>query len=112
MHKIYIELSQFVDSKTGKLKNSLDLVYRDCPVCQCEKYSVSFYKYGFPHLVCDRCSMLYVSPILSEKTLNQFYQDSIICDGAFEVIKSETQRKFDVPKFSEGIESLQNIIMA
>jgi len=56
--------------------------------------------------------MLYVSPILSEKTLNQFYQDSIICDGAFEVIKSETQRKFDVPKFSEGIESLQNIIMA
>ena len=106
MHKVDIELSQFVESKTGNLRDDLNLVYRNCPVCQSKGYVTSFYKYGFPHLVCKNCSMLYVSPILSEATLNEFYKDSVICNGAYEVVNSDTQREFDSPKFIEGINTI------
>jgi len=63
-------------------------------------------KYGFPHLICEKCGMMYVSPILAEQELEAFYHNSKVYDDLIKVMLKKSQRNFDRAKFENGIRLL------
>ena len=58
------------------LKENSSFVDIDCPVCLNKEGSeISFYKYGFKHLICNTCDTLYVSPRPTEDKLFDYYNN-------------------------------------
>jgi hypothetical protein len=54
---------RFLDKKTGKFLGR-HTKHRPCPVCDANKPLKVFDKSGSTYVVCAKCSMVYVNPVL------------------------------------------------
>lgn len=58
--------NQWTDKKTGIIADKF-AEKRKCPLCANSDSETLFIKYGFPHLKCKICGLVYVNPILDKK---------------------------------------------
>jgi SAM-dependent methyltransferase len=77
---------------------------RDCPVCQSPPGPGLFVKDGFRHVRCPDCGLIYVSLILREDILAQYWREEITW---MSVLRSEPQLQMDALKFTYGLELCQ-----
>lgn len=64
--------SQFTDPVTGLYRAEF-LEERVCPVCGFEKYRDLFIRGGGRYVACQRCGMVYLNPVFTDKALADFY---------------------------------------
>lgn len=64
--------SQFLDSATGLCKAEF-LEERACPVCGFEKYCLLFIRGGGRYAACQRCGMVFLNPVFTDRALADFY---------------------------------------
>lgn len=103
------EMQKYVDPKTNLVYKDLT-EHRNCINCGTDDYRIAFIKGGNPYCICNNCSLMYVTPILNSSKLTNTYRDSNSHDNWFEVLISEDQRKFDEPKFLNGLEACKKIL--
>lgn len=63
---------------------------RDCPLCGANDYETIFVKYGFPHVRCNKCGLVYVKVILNESEYTKFFSAE---DSWESVLETEDQIK-------------------
>jgi 2-polyprenyl-3-methyl-5-hydroxy-6-metoxy-1,4-benzoquinol methylase len=64
--------SDWILSETSQL-DPLRIQDRNCPLCKTNDHEELFTKSGFPHVVCKQCSLVYVTPILTEEESQKLY---------------------------------------
>jgi len=104
-HNIRIkeEKKQFVDDKTGRIKEGI-YTSRSCPVCSTNNAKEIFVKDGFPYLKCVKCEMIYVSKIIKEEYINSFYKNE---DSFVQVALTEIEQKMLEGKFAYGLDRIE-----
>lgn len=106
LERVDEEYSRFMDPRTGGLREDIETIHRDCPACDSKNANLVFVKHGFQHYLCADCGMIYVSPMLADEELDKVYTDSHIYRSVLKVMDTDLQKKFDKPKFIEGIRKL------
>jgi 2-polyprenyl-3-methyl-5-hydroxy-6-metoxy-1,4-benzoquinol methylase len=101
----------FENPETGLLKEELSCE-RNCPICDenPEASRVIFIKDGFHYRKCSRCSVVFVSPIIKEKILEEMYRKSDYARSWMKVLINPVEQKFNQPKFERGINDIENIL--
>lgn len=92
-----------IDPATGRVRTELTRG-RVCPLCGWSVATELFVKGGFPHVRCDACRMVYVSPAMREERLHSIYQDE---DSYTRVLVNETQRVMDRKRFEYGLDIIE-----
>ncbi|MDR1086459.1 MAG: methyltransferase domain-containing protein [Deltaproteobacteria bacterium] len=92
--------AKYIDPSTGLIQ--LDKVRaRNCPVCGSPPGPGLFVKDGFRHVRCPACGLVYVSLILREDILIQYWREEM----AWRIIlKSQPQLDMDILKFGYGLD--------
>ena len=93
----------FLEEETGRLRPELTQS-RSCPSCGGTEHRVLFVKNGFPHVQCETCEIVYVTPILREEALSEFYEEE---SSWTEVLFSAEQVDLDQKKFQYGLDLIQ-----
>jgi 2-polyprenyl-3-methyl-5-hydroxy-6-metoxy-1,4-benzoquinol methylase len=92
--------SKYIDPSTGLIQ--MDMVRaRNCPVCGAPPGPGLFVKDGFRHVRCEVCDLIYVSLILREDILIQYWREEMAWKS---VLKSQPQLDMDILKFGYGID--------
>ncbi|MDR2422827.1 MAG: class I SAM-dependent methyltransferase [Deltaproteobacteria bacterium] len=92
--------AKFIDPATGLIQ--LDMTRaRNCPICDAPPGPAIFVKDGFRHVRCKACDLIYVSLILREDILIQYWREEIAWKT---VLKSKPQLDMDVLKFGYGLD--------
>ena len=94
----------FVDIASGQLRPGLTQP-RSCPACEGRENIEIFVKDGFPHVRCQHCEMVYVTPMPSEEALLKFYEEE---SSWTEVLFSTEQVDLDKKKFAYGLQLIQH----
>ncbi|MFC1828292.1 class I SAM-dependent methyltransferase [Thermodesulfobacteriota bacterium] len=98
-----------IDPETGLVYE--DLVYdRSCPLCETDDPGVVFIKKGFQYVQCNGCSMLYTNPALKEDKYQEMYEVSQHTDEFIDILKSESQRKYDENKYNYGLDIVEGLL--
>lgn len=84
-----------LDPDTCQLRSEL-VIPRECPLCNETNGELLFVKEGFPHIRCDSCEMVYVSPILKTDSLKMLYINEDTYTG---VLENDLQIHMDTLKF-------------
>jgi 2-polyprenyl-3-methyl-5-hydroxy-6-metoxy-1,4-benzoquinol methylase len=70
---------------------------RACPVCDSEDHNAKlFNKNGASHVKCQACGMVFVTPVLKESFLIEFYQNN---NSWLNVLGNQYQRELDKKKY-------------
>lgn len=88
-----------VDRQTGIIKAELARE-RPCPVCANSSFELLFIKAGFPHGRCQNCGLIYVSPVLTDQAIRDYYQQEV---SWVQVLQSGTQIELDRRKYQYGL---------
>ncbi|MDR0547849.1 MAG: class I SAM-dependent methyltransferase [Deltaproteobacteria bacterium] len=92
--------AKFIDPATGLIQ--LDMTRaRNCPICGSPPGPALFVKDGFRHVRCPDCDLIYVSLILREDILIQFWREEFAWRT---VLKSKPQLDMDILKFGYGLD--------
>jgi 2-polyprenyl-3-methyl-5-hydroxy-6-metoxy-1,4-benzoquinol methylase len=92
--------AKFIDPATGLIQ--LDMLRpRGCPICGSPPGKGLFVKEGFRHVRCDYCDLIYVSLILREDLLIQYWREEFAWKS---VLKSQPQLDMDILKFGYGLD--------
>jgi len=89
-----------VDKNTGLIRADL-LQARHCPICQTPPSQGLFIKDGFRHVKCQICGLIYVSLILREDILDQYWRDE---EAWSAVLDSRPQMEIDRLKYQYGLD--------
>jgi len=81
--------AQWADPATGILRKEFS-EKRNCPLCGDDDFEVVFVKAGFPHVKCNVCELVYVTPILNKKEYEKLWSAE---DSWETVLESEPQIK-------------------
>ena len=98
--------SFFLDPSTGLLKAEMKK-NRSCAVCQSNESREIFVKDGFVHRRCIECRFVYVSPIVKEKYLEDYYKQE---HSWAAVLESEVQQELDRKKFGYGLQLIEGLL--
>ncbi|MDR1165443.1 MAG: class I SAM-dependent methyltransferase [Deltaproteobacteria bacterium] len=89
-----------IDPDTGLIRP--DMVRpRNCPVCDEAPGPGLFVKDGFRHVRCPSCGLIYVSLILREDVMIQYWREEIAWTS---VLRSSPQMEMDRIKFGYGLD--------
>lgn len=66
------ELARLIDSKTGKVRDSL-LERTPCPLCRSSSHTPLFVKNGLDFVRCEPCGFVYVNPRLKQALIEEGY---------------------------------------
>ncbi|MDR2140600.1 MAG: class I SAM-dependent methyltransferase [Deltaproteobacteria bacterium] len=92
--------AKFIDPTTGLIR--LDMTRaRNCPVCGAPPGPGLFVKDGFRHVRCQECELIYVSLILREDILIQYWREEMAWKN---ILKSQPQLDMDILKFGYGLD--------
>jgi SAM-dependent methyltransferase len=105
VNKLLKEMNRPWVDETGALRPEA-VTEQPCPVCSSAADRVAFVKDAFPHKVCAECGMMYVSPILRPNASEVTFRGSESTDKWVDVLLNENQRRFDRPKFEQGLDLL------
>ena len=89
-----------LDQATGLIQANL-MQARRCPVCETPPECGLFVKDGFRHVKCRTCGLIYVSLILREDILEQYWRDEKAWAA---VLDSQPQREIDRLKYQYGLD--------
>lgn len=89
-----------VDPETGLIRADLTRARR-CPVCEAPPERGLFVKDGFRHVQCPNCRMIYVSLILREDVMDQYWREEL---AWMAVLNSSPQMELDRLKYRYGLE--------
>jgi len=81
--------NQWTNPKTGIIHDRY-AEYRNCPLCEANEFETLFIKYGFPHVKCNRCGLVYVNPILNK---NEYAKLTRVKDSWEDVLETEDKVK-------------------
>lgn len=97
-----------MDSQTGFVREEL-VEDRDCPGCsaRADAARVIFVKDGFRYRKCERCTLVYVSPMLTAESIANMYRNSAYASGWMNVLLNPTEQEFNRPKFERGIDQIE-----
>ena len=94
-----------------KIKKKFEIVIRKksnqklrrCQICASKKNNLLFIKDGFRHVICNKCSFIFVNPIL-KKTIshNHFFDEN----SYNKVLKNKINLDLDKKKFLYGLQNL------
>jgi len=89
-----------IDQTTGLIR--ADLVQaRKCPICQTPPGHGLFIKDGFRHVKCQNCGLIYVSLILREDIMEQYWRDEKAWSA---VLDTRAQIEMDNLKYQYGLD--------
>lgn len=94
----------FVDSITGRLKEGY-AQKRPCPLCGFPEFEHLFVKDAFDHVKCNRCSFVFVSPVLTDDAYVRFYENDDRWTG---VMLNEEERRINRMVYSYALRFLEN----
>lgn len=103
------EYDRLLDPGTGLVRAELT-EHRNCPLCGADDYSTIFIKWGFPHVRCHHCTMIYVTPILRSEVQDAEHWSSPFNATWMSVLLSEPQRRFDAAKFAYGLDLIEGVV--
>ena len=89
-----------IDKNTGLIQAGM-LQVRRCPICQSPPGQGLFIKDGFRHVRCQNCGLVYVSLILREDILEQFWRDETAWSA---VLGTQPQVEIDRLKYQYGLD--------
>lgn len=93
------EVAKFLDEdKNVKAEFS---VHIDCPLCGANSYKMLFKKRGFTFVACDKCSLVYINPVLEENKLWEFYNSEALDYMQNVILKntsSQRKQKIHIPR--------------
>ena len=89
-----------IDKTTELIRTEL-LQARSCPICRTPPSQGLFIKDGFRHVKCLTCGLIYVSLILREDILDQYWRDEKAWSA---VLDSQPQMEFDRLKYQYGLD--------
>lgn len=98
----------FVDKNKLDLKKNL-VQKRKCPNCKSKLNFILFTKDYFKYRKCERCSLIYVSPILKEKEIIKLYKDSLYSNAWGKILSNKTEYKFNQNKFDNILRDVKKI---
>jgi len=101
-------VKELLMDNNGKLKKDI-LEHTTCPVCEADNYEELFQRWGFTYVRCNKCSMMYVNPMLNEEMVDFEYETGYEEDWVH-MLLNPTQREFDNPKFFNGIKTIEKVI--
>lgn len=101
------EVENTIDPKTGLVREEI-LETRDCPLCGSppELSRTLWVKEGLPYRMCSPCSMVYISPCLSEKYTKIYYECSASSAQWLDVLKA--QEDLDRQKYREMLAGISS----
>jgi 2-polyprenyl-3-methyl-5-hydroxy-6-metoxy-1,4-benzoquinol methylase len=100
---------ELCDPATGKVREDLTRP-RVCPLCRCDEGRIVFYKNGFPHTVCNRCGLLYVSVVLRDEVLQNRLTRGPMAESWIDVLLTDAQRRMDTEKFQMGLDVIETLV--
>ncbi|UQZ89198.1 hypothetical protein C4J81_08300 [Deltaproteobacteria bacterium Smac51] len=89
-----------IDRETGLIRSDL-VRARRCPVCDEPPAQGLFVKDGFRHVRCHKCGLIYVSLILREDVIDQYWREEMAWVG---VLNSTPQQELDRLKYQYGLD--------
>ncbi len=89
------EINAMINPQTGLIDANYTLS-RACPVCNSTQADFIFNKYGFTHVRCRHCSLVYVEPVLSEENLIKMYQSTHSLDLYATLLTNESKKRRDL----------------
>ncbi|MDR1395528.1 MAG: class I SAM-dependent methyltransferase, partial [Deltaproteobacteria bacterium] len=92
--------ASYIDPATGLLQTD-KVRSRNCPVCGSPPGPGLFVKDGFRHVRCQECGLIYVSLILREDILIQYWREELAWKS---ILKSQPQLDMDILKFGYGLD--------
>lgn len=103
------ELLELVDPGTGIV--SLEYAeYINCPLCNANEPETLFTVKGYPHVMCQRCSMVYVNPQVNQEKLTSLYlKQSKANDMWIDVLLSDAEKNTNFALFDEYITTLEKL---
>jgi 2-polyprenyl-3-methyl-5-hydroxy-6-metoxy-1,4-benzoquinol methylase len=89
-----------IDQATGLIRDDLTQARR-CPLCKAPPGRGLFVKDGFRHVKCPECGLIYVSLILREDILEQYWREERAWSA---VLDSPPQMEMDRLKYQYGLD--------
>jgi len=81
---------------------------RGCPVCDSEDHSAKlFNKNGANHVKCQECGMVFVTPVLRESYLMEYYQNN---NSWLQVLGNEYQWELDKKKYKYALNLIKGFV--
>ena len=94
-HKKYLNKKGFNKSKY--------LEKRNCPICKNKKYRYLFKKRGGIYVCCKNCSMVYLNPVFTDKSLILYYKN--LHDSQSVITKNE--KRFYTKIYTKGLNAIE-----
>lgn len=96
---------QFLDPQTG-LFNIQFTETRNCPVCSSNINIRLFSKSGGVYVLCDKCSLIFLNPVLKDSYLKQYYENNHTVQGEMVDLDMEFYSKI----YRSGLDKISNIL--
>jgi 2-polyprenyl-3-methyl-5-hydroxy-6-metoxy-1,4-benzoquinol methylase len=100
---------ELCDPSTGRVRQDLTRP-RVCPLCGGGESRIVFYKNGFPHTVCKRCGLLYVSVVLRDEVLEKRLTSGRLAESWVDVLLTDAQRRMDAERFEMGLDVIESLV--
>lgn len=88
------EIDQLIDENTGLIASQYT-TSRNCVICGSGKKEFLFNKYGFAHVRCSDCDLIYVDPVLNKESLKKMYLASESFDYFLEIMTQQAKKRRD-----------------
>lgn len=75
-HKVFDKYLELVKNDVDAFFDFSGFLDVGCPACLGRESSFQFKKYGFAHVLCSKCSTLFVNPRPALKVIEKFYAES------------------------------------
>tara|TARA_B100001989_G_scaffold194919_1_gene143634 strand:+ start:1204 stop:2202 length:999 start_codon:yes stop_codon:yes gene_type:complete len=107
LQKKFIQ-DNFVDKKKLDLKKKL-VLNRKCPNCKKDEKFLLFTKDFFKYWKCEKCGLVYVSPVLKENEIIKMYKNSSYSNSWGKILSNKTEYKFNQKKFDNVLKDVKKI---
>lgn len=93
---------KYIDPDTLSIYDHMS-IERDCPVCQSKNNNHIFHKSASSYYQCNECSMVFLNPILNEKSIIEYYKNLNTDQGG--IVSNESA--FYTEIYTKGLNSIQ-----
>jgi len=89
----------------GILKRSL-IESQSCPVCDEDDARVLFQKNGGTYVRCNRCTMIYLNPVLNDHALEEYYSSNT----SLQSVNHQLEREFYEKIYQSGLDQITRAV--
>jgi SAM-dependent methyltransferase len=63
------EPMKYIDPYTGKVRDEISIIRKECPLCDSDNFRYLFVKHGFDHMICNSCDLIFTFQVLDTKKI-------------------------------------------